>query len=87
MFTLHPEDRLIVWLQFGDSQLAPKAKLPQIVQAIIRYEFNHVYALIWTGSCSSFASPESETAPNELILVGHNVQADLARLEEMKISE
>jgi hypothetical protein len=43
--------------------------------------------LIWTGSYSSLASPESETAPNALILIGHNVQGDLARLEEMKISE
>ncbi|PPQ66345.1 hypothetical protein CVT24_007182 [Panaeolus cyanescens] len=34
---------------------------------------------------SSLASPDTETAPNHLVLVGHNMQGALARLEEMKI--
>lgn len=38
-------------------------------------------------TCSSLASPDSETTPNHLVLMGHNIQNDLARLEEMKISE
>lgn len=54
---------------FGESQLVPKSKLPQIIQAVI----------------SSLASPDSETTPNNLVLVAHNVHGDLARLEEMKI--
>ncbi|KAF9011435.1 hypothetical protein BDQ17DRAFT_882319 [Cyathus striatus] len=53
---------------FGDSQVAPKAKLPQIIQAII-----------------SFASPDSETTANSLVLVLHGIHGDLARMEEMKI--
>ncbi|KAF8799914.1 hypothetical protein BYT27DRAFT_7200900 [Phlegmacium glaucopus] len=54
---------------FGESQVATKPKLPQIIQAVI----------------SSLASPDSETTPNHLVLVAHNIQGDLARLEEMKI--
>ncbi|KAF7326397.1 ATP-synt-DE-N domain-containing protein [Mycena venus] len=54
---------------FGDSQVCPKAKLPQIIQAII----------------SSLASPDSETIPNTLVLVAHGISGDLSRMEEMKI--
>ncbi|TFK42209.1 hypothetical protein BDQ12DRAFT_677803 [Crucibulum laeve] len=54
---------------FGESQITPKAKLPQIIQAVI----------------SSFASPDSETTPNSLVLVGHGINGDLSRMEEMKI--
>ena len=36
---------------------------------------------------SSLASPDSESTPNSLVLVAHNIQGDLARLEEMKISK
>ena len=31
---------LKIWFQFGDSQVVQRAKLPQIVQAVIRYFFN-----------------------------------------------
>ncbi|PFH47348.1 hypothetical protein AMATHDRAFT_67894 [Amanita thiersii Skay4041] len=54
---------------FGDSQVIGKSKLSQVIQAVI----------------SSFVSPDSETKANELVLVGHGIQADLPRLEEMKI--
>ncbi|KAI8990664.1 hypothetical protein BD414DRAFT_577391 [Trametes punicea] len=54
---------------FGESQLVPKAKLPQMIQAII----------------SSLISPDSETIPNTLVLVAHGTTGDLRRLEEMKI--
>ncbi|KAF8971899.1 hypothetical protein BDZ97DRAFT_1913777 [Flammula alnicola] len=54
---------------FGESQVIPKTKLPQIIQAVI----------------SSLASPDSETTPNQLILIGHNIHGHLARLDEMKI--
>ncbi|KAF9458856.1 hypothetical protein BDZ94DRAFT_1200459, partial [Collybia nuda] len=54
---------------FGDSQVIPKNKLPDVIEAVI----------------SSLASPDSETAPNTLVLVGHGVSGDLARLEEMGI--
>ncbi|KAJ6629942.1 hypothetical protein B0H10DRAFT_1213968 [Mycena sp. CBHHK59/15] len=54
---------------FGESQVVSKTKLPQIIQAVI----------------SSFASPDSETIPNTLVLVGHGIHGDLARMEEMKI--
>ncbi|KIK71288.1 hypothetical protein GYMLUDRAFT_148989 [Collybiopsis luxurians FD-317 M1] len=54
---------------FGDSQVISKAKLPQLIQGVI----------------SSLASPESETLPNNLVLVTHGASGDLARLEEMKI--
>ncbi|KAJ4476730.1 hypothetical protein J3R30DRAFT_3488559 [Lentinula aciculospora] len=54
---------------FGDSQVISKALLPQLIQAII----------------SSLASPDSETLPNNLVLVTHGANGDLARLEEMKI--
>ncbi|KAJ7645815.1 hypothetical protein B0H17DRAFT_959350 [Mycena rosella] len=55
--------------QFGESQVCPKAKLPQIIQAVI----------------SSLASPDSETIPNSLVLVAHGISGDLSRMEEMKI--
>ncbi|GJE89548.1 hypothetical protein PsYK624_056510 [Phanerochaete sordida] len=54
---------------FGESQLAGRAKLPQVIQAVI----------------SSMTSPDSETVPNSLVLVGHGILGDLRRLEEMKI--
>ncbi|KZS93376.1 hypothetical protein SISNIDRAFT_549743 [Sistotremastrum niveocremeum HHB9708] len=54
---------------WGDTQVIPKAKLPEIIQAII----------------SSLSSPDSETTPNTLILVAHGVSGDLERLHEMKI--
>ncbi|KAJ7074461.1 hypothetical protein C8F01DRAFT_1100560 [Mycena amicta] len=54
---------------FGESQVCPKAKLPQIIQAVI----------------SSLASPDSETVPNTLVLVAHGITGDLARMEEMKL--
>ncbi|KAJ6510384.1 hypothetical protein C8R45DRAFT_963918 [Mycena sanguinolenta] len=54
---------------FGDSQVCPKAKLPQIIQGII----------------SSLASPDSETTSNTLVLVAHGINGDLTRMEEMKI--
>ncbi|GBE77265.1 hypothetical protein SCP_0101380 [Sparassis crispa] len=54
---------------FGESQVVPKAKLPQLLQAVI----------------SSLASPDSETLPNTLVLVAHGISGDLRRLEEMKI--
>ncbi|KAF9073769.1 hypothetical protein BDP27DRAFT_264875 [Rhodocollybia butyracea] len=54
---------------FGESQVISKFKLPQVVQAVI----------------SSLASPDSETLPNNLVLVAHGASNDLARLEEMKI--
>ncbi|KAJ7916522.1 hypothetical protein B0H13DRAFT_1997548 [Mycena leptocephala] len=44
---------------FGDSQVCPKAKLPQIIQAVI----------------SSLASPDSETIPNTLVLVAQGSRA------------
>ncbi|KAG1724405.1 uncharacterized protein EDB91DRAFT_1171003 [Suillus paluster] len=54
---------------WGDSQVIPKTKLPQIVQSVI----------------SSLASPDTETAANNLVLVGHGVTSDIQRLEETKI--
>ncbi|KIN99988.1 hypothetical protein M404DRAFT_72398, partial [Pisolithus tinctorius Marx 270] len=54
---------------FGESQVIPKAKLPRIIQSVI----------------SSLVSPDTETSANNLILVGHGVQVDIQRLEEMKI--
>jgi hypothetical protein len=54
---------------FGESQVISKAKLPQIIQSVI----------------SSLASPDSETTVNSLVLVGHGINGDLSRLEEMKI--
>eukprot|EP00914_Ancora_sagittata_P015302 GHVO01030161.1.p1 GENE.GHVO01030161.1~~GHVO01030161.1.p1 ORF type:complete len:251 (+),score=16.81 GHVO01030161.1:613-1365(+) len=60
---------LCLFPQFGDSQVIPKAKLPQLIQAVI----------------SSLASPDSETLPNNLVLVTHGASGDLARLDDMKI--
>ncbi|KAF9446501.1 hypothetical protein P691DRAFT_183335 [Macrolepiota fuliginosa MF-IS2] len=55
--------------QFGETQLAPKAKLPQIIQAVI----------------SSLSSPDSDTSSSTIVLIGHGTHTQLARLEEMKI--
>ncbi|TFY83357.1 hypothetical protein EWM64_g671 [Hericium alpestre] len=54
---------------FGESQTIPKAKLPQIIQAVL----------------SSLASPDSETTSNSLVLVSHTPSEDLRRMEEMRI--
>ncbi|KAH9929798.1 uncharacterized protein B0H18DRAFT_175001 [Fomitopsis serialis] len=54
---------------FADSQVIPKAQLSRVMQAII----------------SSLASPDSETTPNNLVLVGHGLHEDLRRLQEMDI--
>ncbi|KAF8838680.1 hypothetical protein BDN67DRAFT_933350 [Paxillus ammoniavirescens] len=54
---------------FGESQVIPKTKLPRIIQSVL----------------SSLVSPDSETIANNLVLVGHGIQADLQRLEAMKI--
>lgn len=58
-------------LQFGESQIVPKAKLPEIIDALL----------------SSLCSPDSETQINEVVLVGHGLIGDLERLHEMKISQ
>ncbi|KAF7784948.1 hypothetical protein Agabi119p4_1113 [Agaricus bisporus var. burnettii] len=68
VFNKHPPNH--PWqYAFGESQLTPKNKLPQIVQAVI----------------SSLKSPESETNSNDIVLVGIGMHALLGRLEEMKI--
>ncbi|KIK42484.1 hypothetical protein CY34DRAFT_142297 [Suillus luteus UH-Slu-Lm8-n1] len=54
---------------WGDSQVIPRTKLPQIVQSVI----------------SSLVSPDAETTANSLVLVGHGVSSDIQRLEETKI--
>jgi len=54
---------------FGDSQQVSKAKLPQILQAVI----------------TSMCSPDIETMPNILVLVGHGIGNDLHMMEHMKI--
>ncbi|EMD42261.1 hypothetical protein CERSUDRAFT_110792 [Gelatoporia subvermispora B] len=54
---------------YGDSQVVPRAKLSQVIQATI----------------SSMLSPDSETVANSLVLVAHGISGDLKRLEEMKI--
>ncbi len=35
---------------------------------------------------TSLATPESDSSPNELILVAHGVSGDLERLNDLKIS-
>ncbi|THH26577.1 hypothetical protein EUX98_g7612 [Antrodiella citrinella] len=54
---------------FGDSQQIPKSKVPQILQAIL----------------SSMTSPDIETIPNVLVLVGHGISGDIHMIEQMKI--
>ncbi|KAF8514283.1 hypothetical protein JB92DRAFT_2919913 [Gautieria morchelliformis] len=54
---------------FGESQVIPKAKLGEIVQATI----------------SSLASPDSETVPNQLVLVAHGIGGGLERLADLKV--
>ncbi|KAF5352793.1 hypothetical protein D9756_006207 [Leucocoprinus leucothites] len=77
--------------QFGESQLTPKAKLPQIVQAVIRPKQQCLYGAMvlagreWATMNHSLTSPESETSSNSIVLVGFGIHAQLARLEEMKI--
>lgn len=51
--------------------MVPKARLPEIITSLF----------------SSLSSPDSETAPNELVLVGHGFTSYFDRLHEMKISK
>ncbi|KAF8572655.1 hypothetical protein K439DRAFT_1283613, partial [Ramaria rubella] len=55
--------------EFGESQVVPKARLGEIIQATI----------------SSLASPDSETLPNQLVLVAHVLGGDLDRLADLKV--
>ncbi|KZT73254.1 hypothetical protein DAEQUDRAFT_703597 [Daedalea quercina L-15889] len=55
---------------FGESQVISRVQHARVIQAII----------------SSFASPDSETTPNNLVLVGHGLHEDLRRLQEMEIN-
>lgn len=48
-----------------------KAKLPEIIQALI----------------TSLASPDSESTANTLVLVTHTPAGVLERLQELKVSE
>lgn len=67
-----------------------KAKLPQVVQGIIRFVGVFCFQIrAETVVCahSSLASPDSETLPNNLVIVTHGASGDLARLEDMKISQ
>ncbi|KAF8515802.1 hypothetical protein BU17DRAFT_6856, partial [Hysterangium stoloniferum] len=50
--------------EFGESQVVPKAKLADIVQATI----------------TSLASPDSETTPNQLVLVVHGTEGEVDRI-------
>lgn len=58
-------------VQFGETQVVPKVKLPDIIQAII----------------SSLAGPESETHSNQLVLVIHDKENAVEWMGELKISE
>jgi hypothetical protein len=39
------------------------------------------------ATISSLASPDSETVPNQLVLVAHGIGGDLERLADLKVSE
>ncbi|KAG8971910.1 hypothetical protein FRC05_010579 [Tulasnella sp. 425] len=54
---------------WGESQLVNKAKLPEIIQALI----------------TSLASPDSESTANTLVLVTHTPTGVLERLQELKV--
>ncbi|KAG8982484.1 hypothetical protein FRB90_006757, partial [Tulasnella sp. 427] len=54
---------------WGESQLVNKAKLPEIIQALI----------------TSLASPDSESTANTLVLVTHTPAGMLERLQELKL--
>lgn len=49
------------------------------------FEF-FAFLLTYFNRRSSLASPDSETTPNNLVLVAHGISGDLARMEDMKIS-
>ncbi|KAG8901395.1 hypothetical protein FRB99_005331 [Tulasnella sp. 403] len=54
---------------WGDSQIVTKAKLPEILQALL----------------TSLATPDSESVANTLALVTHTPQGILERLQELKV--
>jgi hypothetical protein len=59
-----------------------------ILQAIIRFVHGNLSAMIVADMYySSLATPDSETLENNLVLVGHGIQANVQRMEEMKISK
>ncbi|KAI0343876.1 hypothetical protein BDW22DRAFT_1328838 [Trametopsis cervina] len=72
---------------FGDSLLATRQKLPQIIQAVIRQATppHRLRTSAHLTRYSSMTSPDSETIPNSLVLVGHGIGSNLRRMEEMKI--
>lgn len=52
---------------------------------VLLFCFTNLY--VFSLPISSLTSPESETSSNSIVLVGYGTHAQLARLEEMKISE
>ena len=75
-------------LQFGESQIVARSRLPQILQAIIGYVNSGRQVILSDADFfRSLASPDSETTANSLVLVTHSAHEDLRRLEEMKISK
>jgi hypothetical protein len=64
----------VFWKRLADSNafLPPPSSFYLLVTLVNRFN-------------SSLASPDTETAANTLVLVGHGIHNHLARLEEMKI--
>lgn len=70
--------------------MIPKAKLPRIVQSVLRWVWSACSRLsvcVLTFMDSGLVTPESETVANNVVLVGHGIQAIMQRLEDMKISK
>lgn len=61
--------RLKAFVQFGNSQVVSQAQLPRVIEAVV----------------GCLTSPETDTEPNDLVLVGHGIREDLHRLEELGV--
>ena len=71
---------------FGKTQFVPKKQLAGIIQTIVT--LSPLSSLILADlhpQVDSLASPDSETQPNDMVLVAHGVSGDLERLSELKI--
>jgi hypothetical protein len=71
---------------FGKTQFVPKKQLAGIIQTIVMLgSFSSPILADLLPQVDSLASPDSETQPNDMVLVAHGVSGDLERLSELKI--
>jgi hypothetical protein len=77
----------VVWRHAEDLEIQNRCDSSRDHQVFTHVSLKITRAETSPTICSSLATPDSETTENNLVFVGHGIQNDLQRLEEMKISK